>query len=80
MMAMVLVLASCGSTKNIPYFKNSDYIDESGKFHMEDTHLTAYSHGKYYEPGKMLGSFGYSVKKKTAKKNGKHKKRKNKKS
>jgi hypothetical protein len=25
----------------------------------------------------MLGSFGYSVKKKTAKKNGKHKKRKN---
>lgn len=59
---------------------DSDYIDESGKFHMEDTHLTAYSHGKYYELGKMLGSFGYSVKKKTAKKNGKHKKRKNKKS
>ncbi len=29
MMAMVLVLASCGSTKNIPYFKNSDFIDES---------------------------------------------------
>lgn len=58
---------------------DSDYIDETGKFHMEDTHLTAYSHGKYYELGKMLGSFGYSVKKKTAKKNGKHKKRKNKK-
>ena len=58
---------------------DSDYIDENGKFHMEDTHLTAYSHGKYYELGKMLGSFGYSVKKKTAKKNGKHKKRKNKK-
>ena len=55
---------------------DSDYIDETGKFHMEDTHLTAYSHGKYYELGKMLGSFGYSVKKKTAKKNGKHKKRK----
>ncbi len=29
MMAVVLVLASCGSTKNIPYFKNSDFIDES---------------------------------------------------
>ena len=29
MMAMVLVLASCGSTKNIPYFKNSDFIDDS---------------------------------------------------
>ena len=29
MMAMVLVLASCGSTKNIPYFKNSDVIDDS---------------------------------------------------
>ena len=29
MMAVVLVLASCGSTKNIPYFKNSDFIDDS---------------------------------------------------
>ncbi len=50
---------------------DSAYIDESGKFHMEDTHLTAYSHGKYYELGKMLGSFGYSVRKKPVKKTSK---------
>lgn len=39
------------------------YMDEKGAFHLEDTELVAYSHGVYYELGKKLGSFGYSVKK-----------------
>ena len=42
------------------------YLDEKGRFHMEDAGLTAYSHGIYYELGKTIGSFGYSVKKKTS--------------
>lgn len=40
------------------------YIDEKGKFHLNDTNLTAYSHGEYFSLGKKLGKFGYSVKKK----------------
>ena len=40
------------------------YIDESGKFQMNQTGLTVYSHGKYLSLGRTLGKFGYSVKKK----------------
>lgn len=40
------------------------YLDHKGTFHMENAGLIAYSHGKYYELGKILGSFGYSVRKK----------------
>lgn len=39
------------------------YMDETGKFHLNKAGLTAYSHGEYFELGKKLGSFGYSVKK-----------------
>ncbi len=47
-----------------------DYIDEkTGSLNLEKAHLIAFSHGKYYELGKRLGNFGYSVeKKKTIKK------------
>ena len=38
-------------------------MDENGKFHLNSTGLVAYSHGEYFELGKKLGSFGYSVKK-----------------
>jgi flavin reductase (DIM6/NTAB) family NADH-FMN oxidoreductase RutF len=55
---------------------DSAYMDESGRFRLEDTGLTAYSHGKYYELGRMLGSFGYSVRKKPQKKGAKRGKRK----
>lgn len=47
---------------------DSRYMDEKGSFHLEKTGLTAYSHGKYYELGRELGSFGYSVRKKTVRK------------
>ncbi len=39
------------------------YMDEKGKFCLHNTGLTAYSHGAYFELGKQLGTFGYSVKK-----------------
>lgn len=39
------------------------YMDASGAFHLNDAGLVAYSHGSYFELGKKLGSFGYSVKK-----------------
>lgn len=44
------------------------YMDEKGKFHLNQTELVTYSHGSYLETGKELGTFGYSVKKKPAKK------------
>lgn len=43
------------------------YIDEKGAFHMDQVGLVAYSHGDYMSLGEKLGSFGYSVRKKTAK-------------
>ena len=45
------------------------YMDEKGRFHLNDAGLIAYSHGEYFELGKSRGKFGYSVqKKKTQKK------------
>lgn len=44
------------------------YLDESGKFCLNDAGLMIYSHGEYYGFGEMLGSFGYSVQKKGKKK------------
>lgn len=40
------------------------YMDENGKFHLNEIGLTAYSHGEYFELGEKIGKFGYSVKKK----------------
>jgi len=42
---------------------DESYMDEKGKFCLNDTGLVAYSHGEYFELGEKLGSFGYSVKK-----------------
>lgn len=43
---------------------DESYLDEKGKFHLNDTGLMAYSHGEYRSLGGVLGTFGYSVKKK----------------
>ena len=43
---------------------DEQYIDENGKLRMDKCRLTAYCHGEYFDLGKKLGSFGYSVKKK----------------
>lgn len=40
------------------------YMDDNGKFQLNDTKLVAYSHGEYRALGEKLGTFGYSVKKK----------------
>ena len=39
------------------------YMNETGKFELNETDLVAYSHGEYFVLGEKLGKFGYSVKK-----------------
>ena len=46
---------------------DESYMNETGKFELNDTQLLAYSHGEYYTLGKKLGTFGYSVLKKKKK-------------
>lgn len=43
---------------------DEQYVSESGKLYLDKVELIAYSHGEYFELGKRLGSFGYSVRKK----------------
>ncbi|OON99263.1 MAG: flavin reductase [Epulopiscium sp. Nele67-Bin004] len=50
-------------------YADDKYMDDNGKFHLNKTELVAYSHGGYFELGKQLGSFGYSVRKKKKTKN-----------
>ena len=40
------------------------YMDEKGAFDISKCNLIAYANGGYYELGKKLGKFGYSVEKK----------------
>lgn len=47
---------------------DEELIDEKGKLHLEKAGLTAYAHGDYFALGKKIGSFGFSVKKKSQKK------------
>ena len=54
---------------------DADAIDERGKFHLNRTGLVSYSHGEYFLLGKKLGTFGYSVAKKTPAKKKKRKQR-----
>lgn len=39
-------------------------IDEEGKLRIEKARLMAYAHGTYFELGKKIGTFGFSVRKK----------------
>lgn len=43
---------------------DDSYMDANGRFDLQATDLTAYSHGEYFALGEKLGKFGYSVKKK----------------
>lgn len=43
-------------------------MDENGRYDLGRAGLITYSHGEYYALGKKLGTFGYSVKKKSSKK------------
>ena len=40
------------------------YMNENNKFELGKAEPIAYSHGEYYQLGELLGTFGYSVKKK----------------
>ena len=42
-------------------------IDEKGSLHLGKANLSAFAHGEYFELGKTVGSFGYSVRKKKKK-------------
>jgi len=44
------------------------YMDENNRFHLEKAEPIVYSHGAYLTTGQVLGTFGYSVKKKQNKK------------
>ncbi len=39
-------------------------LDKDDKLHLDRAHLAAYAHGEYFELGKKIGSFGFSVRKK----------------
>lgn len=41
------------------------YMDKSGKFRLNSADLMVYSHGEYFNLKEQLGTFGYSVRKKT---------------
>lgn len=48
---------------------DEEYIDrKSGKFRLSDANPLSYLHGKYYETGKFIGKFGFSVEKKKKRK------------
>lgn len=41
------------------------YMDKKGRFLLDKSHPIAYSHGGYFALGEKLGTFGYSVKKRS---------------
>ena len=45
-----------------------ELISQDGKLHLDKCGLVAYAHGEYYELGKKLGFFGFSVQKKKKRK------------
>lgn len=47
---------------------DDSYLDENGKFRLNEAKPMVYSHGEYFGLGKKLGSFGYSVRRKQRKK------------
>jgi flavin reductase (DIM6/NTAB) family NADH-FMN oxidoreductase RutF len=40
------------------------YMDETGRFNLNDADLITYSHGRYYTLGEKIDKFGHSVRKK----------------
>lgn len=42
------------------------YMDKKGRFMLDKAEPIAYSHGSYFALGEKLGTFGYSVKKRTS--------------
>lgn len=46
-----------------------ELLDSSGKLRLDYACLAAFAHGEYFELGKKLGSFGFSVRKKKRRQN-----------
>lgn len=44
---------------------DDQYMDQAGRFCLNQAKPLVYSHGRYFITGKELGSFGYSIKKNT---------------
>lgn len=42
------------------------YMDRNGRFCLNDAKMLVYSHGRYLTTGKEIGTFGYSVRKKSS--------------
>ena len=56
---------------------DEQYLDaETGKLDVEKMHLLAYAHGAYFALGKQIGTFGWTVKGSTLRKELKHGKQK----
>jgi flavin reductase (DIM6/NTAB) family NADH-FMN oxidoreductase RutF len=51
---------------------DEEYMDEKGSFQLDKAKPIVYSHGTYYSLNRKLGTFGYSVKRKTSKKKSKN--------
>jgi flavin reductase (DIM6/NTAB) family NADH-FMN oxidoreductase RutF len=49
-------------------------IDSNGKLHLDKSGLAAFAHGEYFELGKKIGTFGFSVRKKKKHRNSNFKK------
>ena len=58
---------------------DEQYLDENGKLCVDQCNLACYMHGEYFAPGKKLGTFGYSVRKKTKRRPGPREKKSQKK-
>lgn len=43
---------------------DEELLDASGKLRLDRANLVAYSHGEYFDLGRRLGTFGYSVRRK----------------
>ncbi|MFA9463494.1 MAG: flavin reductase family protein [Velocimicrobium sp.] len=46
---------------------DASYLDDKGRFQLNNADLIVYSHGEYFDLGEKIGTFGYSVKKKMPK-------------
>lgn len=47
---------------------DEEFLDSEGKLHMDRCGLASYIHGEYFAPGKKVGSFGFSVRKRPKRK------------
>ncbi len=75
----VVQTIACGShdmflAEVLAVHADQKYMDDKGKFDLAKAKPIVYSHGEYYDLGKKIGKFGYSI----ARKNGRTKKKKGK--